>query len=450
MLKAALYSVKLADPFPCTVRRYTILAGVYMATAPSRYTRSVRLPHTFRAFHDPNYRLLWPANFLSYMSRWMQMTILGWMVLQLTDSPFQVALVGFFGWLPMLLLGLVGGFIADTGKRKTVLLATQSASLTAALVMMVLLMTGSERFWYAYIVTAVNGTAWALDMPSRRSAVYDLLGRSGVINGVALDSVGMSASMMLGPALAGALITVASFTGGYVAVSIAYSVSLALLWRLRLAQGRQSRAGDTGVVRAVAQGLRYIAGHRTLLSIVLITVLLNMLLFPHMLMIPVVARDVLGVGPLLMGVLAATTGLGSMLGAVLVASATNIRHHGRLFLGGSMLALAALLMFSMSGSYLLSVALLLVLGLGASGFSTMQSSMVMLITREEMRGKALGVVSLAIGASPFGALLVGALANLRTPSFALGFNAALGIILIGLIGIFMPSLRRRIVPPERR
>jgi MFS family permease len=379
----------------------------------------------------------------------MQMTILGWLVLELTDSPFLVALVGFFGWSPVIFLGLVGGVIADTANRKRVLVFTQFASLAAALVMMALLIMGSERFWHAYIVMMVTGAAFALDMPSRRSAIHDLLGSSGVTTGVALDSVGMSVSLMLGPALAGALITVVGFTGGFVVVSLAYFVSLTLVLRLRLPQGRRSRAGDMGLVRDLALGVRYVVGHRTLLAIVLITVLMNLLLYPYMNMVPVVARDVLHVGAGLMGVLQAAAGLGALTGAVVIASAINIRYPGHLFIGGSMLSLAALLLFSVSSWYLLSASSLLVLGLGTAGFTTMLFSMVMLVAREEMRGKALGVVSLAIGAGPLGALLVGAVANLRTPGFALGLNAVLGIFLIGLIGIFMQSLRRRVVPDER-
>ena len=114
---------------------------------------------TLRAFRNHDYRLLWPANLLSYSSRWMQMTILGWLVLQLTDSPWLVALVGFFGMVPMLVLGLVGCLLADRANRKAVILSTQIAGLIASTAMLVPLATGSEEYWHAYVIVGIAGTA---------------------------------------------------------------------------------------------------------------------------------------------------------------------------------------------------------------------------------------------------------------------------------------------------
>ena len=377
------------------------------------------------------------------------MTILTWMVLQLTGSPLLVALVGFFGWSPMFFLGLVGGFIADSADRRRVIASTQVASLLAALVMTVLLWKGLEQFWHAYLVAMALGVAWALDMPSRRSTIHDLLGSSGVINGVALDSVGMSASRMVGPVLAGLFMTLTRFTGGYIVVVLFYLISVVLVLMLKLPPAERGHGARVGVLRNAVAGIRYVRRHPTLLVIVLVTMLMNLLLFPYMPMVPVIARDVLHVGAGLMGVLLASDGLGSLVGAVLIASAVNIRYQGRLFIAGSILALVALLLFSLSMSYSLSLLTLLVLGLGTAGFSTMQASIVMLVTRRDMRGTALGLIGLAIGVQPLGALLVGAVADLATPNFALMLNAASGVICIGIIWLLMPSLRQRTLPDEQ-
>ncbi len=414
-----------------------------MTTPPSSRRPTTARWRTLRAFRDPSYRFLWPANLLSYSARWMQMTILGWLVLQLTDSPWLVALVGFFGWAPMLALGLVGGYLADSAHRKTVLVSTQAASLTASIIMLSLLVSGSERFWYAYPIVTVTGIAWALDMPSRRSAIYDLLGSSGVLNGIALDSVGMSVSRMAGPALAGILIWVAGFKGAYAVVMVSYVLSLTLLLRFNVARRTFGEDRVHGAPHSLSTGLRYVAGHPTLRAVVTITVLMNFLMFPYVHLVPVIARDVLHVGPGPMGVLIAAAGMGALVGAVLVASASSIHFHGWLYMGGSMLAFAALLVFALSDRYFLSIPALLVLGLGTAGFSTMQASIVMLVARADVRGQALGVVSLAIGASPLGALLEGAVAGLLSPGFALALNSILGALAIGLIALHMPSLRER-------
>ena len=133
---------------------------------------------TFEAFGNRSYRLLWPANFLAYICRWMQLTLLGWLVLELTDSPFSVALVGFFGMLPLLILGMVGGVLADRVNKHRILIMTQVISCVAAFAMVLLLKTGAIRFWHAYVVMGCTGIGWALDMPSRRSAIHDLVGRA--------------------------------------------------------------------------------------------------------------------------------------------------------------------------------------------------------------------------------------------------------------------------------
>ena len=197
------------------------------------------------------------------------------------------------------------------------------------------------------------------------------------------------------------------------------------------------------------EGLRYVMGHPVLRPTVLITVLMNIVLFPYMHMVPVVARDVLHVGPLLMGTLSGAPGVGSLVGAIGIASATNIRRHSILYLGGSAVTFVALMLFAVSKWYSASLLALLLLGLGASGFATMQTTIIILVSREDMRGKALGVVSLAIGASPFGSLLVGFVAAQAGVSFALGLNAGIGLSGMALFILLAPALRRPITAHQR-
>ena len=213
---------------------------------------------TFEAFGNRSYRLLWPANFLAYICRWMQLTLLGWMVLELTDSPFLVALVGFFGMLPLLILGMVGGVLADRMNKHRVLVMTQVVSCAAAFAMVLLLQTGAVRFWHAYVVMGCTGIGWALDMPSRRSAIHDLVGRAKVTNAIAMDSVGMQGSRMIGPALAGVLITTVDVVGGYIVVSAIYVVAVALISAVSLPPSNRSRLGLSNVLGNLVEGFRYV------------------------------------------------------------------------------------------------------------------------------------------------------------------------------------------------
>ena len=423
-----------------------------MVTPHRSVPGTVRSLRTLQAFHNPQFRLLWPANFFAHISRWSQMTLLSWLVLDLTGSPWRVALVGASGFAPSLLLGVIGGLLADRMDRKRLMLITQSMNLAVTVAMTVVLFTGRVEFWHAYVVIFVNGLGSALDMPSRRSVVLDLMGRSAVTNAIAVDSIGMHTSRMVGPALAGVLITAVDVSGAYIVVNLFYLTTVLLTRALQLPPRRTQQAEQVrsqGVARSLAEGFRYVAGQNTILAAVIVTVLMNLLLFPYQQMVPVIAKNVLDVGPGLMGLLLASEGFGAFIGAVGIASAANITRHGRIFLGGSLLSLLAILAFSSSGYYGLSLPILIVAGLGTSGFGTMQATIVILVAREEMRGRALGVMTLAIGASPLGALLVGGLASVLGPIEAVALMTGVGFVSVAIVGTLMPSLRGRITPDER-
>ena len=408
----------------------------------------MRQLHTFDAFRNPGYRLLWPGYLFANVSRWMQITMLAWLVLELTDSPLRVALVGFSGMSPMLFLGMIGGVLADRVDRRRLILASQSVSLIASVMMAAVLLLGAEQYWYAYLVMLVSGIGWALDMPSRRALLPDLMGRSGVTNAVALDSVAMHCSLLLGPVLAGTLISVVDVSGGYLVIASFQLVSVLLIRAVRLPGPPKQYGQSANIVGNLIEGFRYVRGNKVILATVWVTVFMNLLMFPYMQMVPVIAKDTLHVGPGLMGVLMGASGLGALVGAVLIASLRTITYHGRLYLGGSLVALATLMAFSLSTWYLASLPIMVMLGLGTAGFGTMQATIMMLVSSEEMRGRALGVMSLAIGAGPLGAVLTGAVASAYGAPFAIGLNAAIGLVLLASIAVLMPSLFAATVPDE--
>ena len=385
-----------------------------------------------------------------YASRFMQSTLLAWFVLERTDSPWQVALVGFFGWSPLLVLGLVGGALADSLDRKRVLAVTLSINLTAALVLTALLTSGTAQVWHAYVAILVSGSADAVAMPSRRSLIHDIVGRVRVTNAVALDTMGMNVSGMLGPALAGGLITLTGVKGGYVAVVAFYVVALTCVLNLDAGRLRVSKSVGTGVAGALVGGARYVLGHRTLLATISITVIMNVTVTPYRLMVPVVARDVLRVAPGLMGILMSAHGLGALAGSFLVASRTNIRYHGRVYIAGSVLALAAILIFSTSRIYAASLLMAMVAGLGNAGFNTMQMSLTMLLAKNEMRGAALGALSLGVGGGPLGMLITGGVATAIGTTQAIGINAVFGLACLALIALLVPQFRQPTVPDAQR
>ena len=422
-------------------------------------SRIPRRIHTFDAFLNPNYRLLWVSNFFAYISRWMQMTMLGWFVFEETGSAFLVTLVGFSGMGPLVVLGVFGGVLADRLDKRKLLLGTLFANLLAATGMAALIFSdfifeaGNLQYWHAYLVMLVGGIGWGLDMPSRRTIVLDVLGRARVNNAIALDSVGMHSSRMLGPLIGGGLITISLFLfsdgygleAGYAVTLMFFITSAIMMLNVKTPARDVTAAGQASwnILRNLIEGVRYVSSEATLIAVVLITVFMNLLLFPYQQLIPVVAANVLHVGPTLMGLLLAFEGLGALIGSIGIASWSNLTHHGRVYLFGSMAGLVMLLAFSFSQWYGLSLALMLMLGLGTAGFGAMQATIILLVARDDMRGRGLGVITLAIGAGPIGGLMLGITADAIGAPRAMTINAVLGLITVGLVGLLAPSLRGR-------
>ena len=416
---------------------------------------------TLGAFSNVDFRMLWGANCTAYVSRWMQITTLSWFVLIQTDSALLVSMVGFFAMLPYLVAGIFGGLLADNVNKKHLVVATQLTNFAGAAIMSLLLILGTVQYWYAYFAVLVPGLSWALDMPSRRAIILELMGPRGLTNGIALDSVGMHASKMIGPALGGAMIALAGVSGAYVLLSGIMTVGCILILRVSHTtplsrEGKSSNVKRRSLVSTllrvldnVKEGFTYVYSNSIIMCVVVTTIFMNLLLFPYMQMVTVISKNVLAVGPLLMGVLMASDGLGALFGSFTIASRPSISYHGKVFLYGSIFSLIALLFFALSEWYLLSLVLLLVLGFGSAGFGTMQSTIVLLVADEKIRGRTLGVVTLAIGASPLGALFVGIMADIFSPAMALTINALLGIIAVTLTGFFFPSIKGRTLTSSR-
>lgn len=404
------------------------------ASGPSDHPRGV--------FANPGFRRLWSGTILFQTGWWMQIMALGWLILERTDSPFMVALIGVFGWGPMLGLGLFGGMLADALSRTAVIRATHTASAIGSVALASLLLTGTSEVWHVYAAVFVVGTGRALDQSARKTLIHQLLGDRGVTRGLALDSAAFHGSKAIGPALAGGLTSLADTSFAYLACSAIFCSAALLMLTVPADQAGRVRWNVGWVVGEIVSGIRYAMSNRTILGVILITYLVNTFLFTYVNMIPVIARNVLGVGPGLTGTLSAADGVGSILGIVTVAWLPTIRHHGRIFVLGSLTGMLCLSLLSFSSLYPVSFVLILVIGLGTAGFSTMQSAIVMLVSRPEMRGRCIGVITLVIGAAPLGAVLLGAVADWLGPLAAVRINGMTGMFLLISVTLWATSLWR--------
>jgi MFS family permease len=339
----------------------------------------------------------------------------------------------------MLAFGLLAGLIADRMSRQRIMMVAQTVSALVAAALLLLLVSHHMQPWHVFLGTFFLGVNNILDIPSRRSLIYDLVGPQHVVNAMSLETISNTLGKFAGPLLAGLFIEVTGFRGVYLLLLMAYAVSLLLISRVR-----EQLARPPALVQPIWQslvgGIRYAFQNRLVAAVLGLTIIMNALGFSYVQLLPVVARDHLQVGPGLMGVLASADGIGTFIGALLLAMLGNVRHHGRIFVLGALLELVSLVAFALSSTYLLSFALLLLIGIGNSGFSTMQSTIILLSTSPGMRGRALGVMGLCIGATPLGLLELGAMAEVFGARTAIALNAMAGLCLLLPVLISTPLL----------
>jgi MFS family permease len=392
-------------------------------------------------FRSPGYRFLWTASLLWNQARWMDQVVLGWVVLELTNSAWNVALVGVVRNLPVFLFGMYGGAIADRFDRRHLLMATQGLGAAVSLGIGALLAFDRFSLEAGLFAALLLGFQWALDWPARRAVIPDLVGRELTMNAIVLESLSMNLTRILGPLAAGWLLAYSSPALAYVVMAALYAAEILLLAVMPLRVSPKPATG-TSVLRYVREGLEEIRYIQPIVGVLFITVFMNMFVFPYQFILPVFARDVLGVDPVGLGVLGAGQGLGSMVGVIVLASRGRVPRSGLLFAAGSLLMSTCLVGFALSTDFNLSVALLVLAGLGSSTFSAFQSTIILATASERLRGRAMGVLTLAIGTAPFGLLEIGAITSYASAPIAVASNAALCAVLVVLTTIALPRFRR--------
>lgn len=406
------------------------------------WRRGALAPLTF-----PDYRRLLVGNILWWQGFYMEMVVIGWLVFDLTNSPWMVSLVSFCRSLPLLLVGFWTGPLIDHFGRRKIIIAAQTTNLCAYSVMVFLLWTGTAAVWNIALVSLTLGTAWAIDWPARRALLPDIVGKEKVIDSMLLDSFLVGIGRMISPSLAGTLI--ASFGAACCYCVMALLSVTALLTLNTLTHQPIPRTTMRPMARPwtlIGHGVRYVRHNQIILAVLLITLVMNLWIFPYVTLLPVFAREVLQQGPVGLGMLSTGTGIGAFLGLILINLIRRRYSNGWIFIVGSVWMCLALIAFALSQNYAFSWLMLFLAGLGMSGFGTLQSAIILLTVSDEMRSRVMGLLVLAIGADPLGQLQIGYLAERFGPQTALVGEASAAAFAILLIALFLPGLRH----PERR
>jgi len=404
-------------------------------------TAGLAVPAAFASvLRERPYRRLWCSGLCVNGARWMDLVLLGWLAYQLTDSPFMVGLGAFARSAPLMVLGPFTGILADRLHRGRVLIFTQTLGLTAALALAVVFATGRGGFWPLVGLEMLFGVLWAIDFPARRTVLYALVGSRRVATAVSLETVSMQVAKMIGPVLAGIGLAHLGPAPCYLAVAALYVLGLLAFVGLPARIGGPGPRDTASVVESLGAGFREAWREPTVRAVLMITVLMNVLFFPYQHMLPVFARQVLGVGPEWLGALVAADGLGALLGALAIASGRGFLPHGRLFAGSVLIAPFLLLAFTGLRWPWACLAVLVVVGACESGFAAMQSTLVLLSAPEASRGRAMGILSACIGSQPAGTLWIGFLAGGIGVAPAMAINGL--VALLAMLPAAWPLARR--------
>ena len=394
---------------------------------------------TFSAFGHRNYRIFFFGQILSLIGTWLQSTAEGWLVYELSGSSVALGMIRFANMLPFALLALWGGIVADRRSKREILLYTQSASMLLAFLLAALVYFELIQVWHVALIGFFLGTVNAFDVPARQAFVVELVGRKDLINGIALNSSMFNLARVVGPAIAGILIGSVGMAACFLLNALSYIAVIIGYGLLRLPKFEPKNERPP-FAEAIREAFQYISANGPLRAIMILVSTFSLFGVSFAVLMPVIAKEVLGGDAKAFGILMAFNGGGALTGGLTLASYGKRFKRRTLIYLGLFGACAFLIFFALSSQLWLSCALLFGAGFFMIIFLATANTATQLRSPDNLRGRIMGFYSLCfLGMSSLGSLLTGILAH--------SFGAPNAIIIGATICIVMGLLvMRRIIP----
>jgi predicted MFS family arabinose efflux permease len=395
------------------------------ATPPVAMSKFRRV---FKAFHYRDFRLMWIGACTSSIGTWMQIVAQGWLIYRLSHSAFLLALDQFLGGIPIFLFSLIGGVVADRVERRKILLMSQYIQMTSATVLTILVTAGVVHVWQILSLSFVNGLAQSFGGPAYSALIPTLVDRDDMPNAIALNSIQFNLAVTIGPALAG--ITLArlgeKWCFGLNAVSF-----LAPIISLSIITARFFPPPTTeSIFSSLKQGIQFVRRQTSMEALTILAFVMTSLAMPVRTYFPVFVKDIFHRGPETYGNLLSLMGVGSICGSLGVAALGNLRHKGRFALAMLIFLGVGISGFSLSRWLPFSYSMLVLVGASMMAVFATVTSLVQLITTNEMRGRVMSVYNCAFrGGMPTGNLISGWLVPAFTAPVVLGVNGSLLVLL---------------------
>jgi MFS family permease len=366
----------------------------------------------FRTLRYRNYRLFFAGQCISLIGTWMQSVAMSWLVYRLTDSVFLLGVVGFAGQFPTFLFSPLAGVFSDRWNRLRTLVMTQTLSMLQALVLAILVLTGTVAVWHIVLLSFFLGCVNAIDIPSRQSFVIDMIeDKKDLGNAIALNSAIFNGARFIGPSVAGILIALVGEGICFFLNGMSYMAVIAALLSMKLTPLAPKKK-KAGVLQELKEGLNYVYGFKPIRYILLLLALTSFMGVPYAVLMPAFVRDILHGGPHTLGFLMSATGAGALMGAIYLAARRSVLGLGRIISLSAGIFGAGLIGLSLYPVFGFSLVLMFIIGFGVMIQVASSNTLLQTIVDDDKRGRVMSFFAVSfMGMAPLGSLMAGTTAR---------------------------------------
>jgi MFS family permease len=401
----------------------------------------------FRTLSSRNYRLFFGGQSISLIGTWIQQLAMGWLVYDMTGSVFILGLVGFVSRIPTLVLAPYAGVIADRFNKYRLLLLTQILAMVQSTILTVLLFAHVIEVWHLVALGLMLGIINSFDMPIRQSFIVEMIEKKeDLSNAIALNSAMVNGARLIGPTIAGILVAAVGEGWCFLLNSISFIAVIGSILMMKIIFVQPEKK-DTTSSRELIDGFKYAFGFMPIKYILLLLALVSLMGMPYQVLMPVFAKDILKGGPNALGFLMAAVGVGALIGTLFLASKKSVLGYGRNIAISAAVFGGALIIFSLSNVFWLSMLILPVVGIGMMIQITSSNTLLQTLTDDDKRGRVMSLYSMAfMGMVPLGSLLTGFMADHIGVPLTVLFGGVCCIIGAIIFYIKLPVLRKLVRP----